>query len=265
MISSVVPVKLPSIRGRYFDWYNALKFTSFGMFTGCGRVNMFAAVFSGRGSHVERCTVAAHAAPDGRAAAGASVAKYPPAGGRLLEGPPRGGGTTTVVVVDAVVDVVVDAVVAGAAVVVVTGAFVVVVARVVVVTRVVVVGRRLCNDRLADAVGIEMPRSNPLATDTVSAVCSLRFIPSPRVAITDAPKSRLDSTKYRQPHTPNSRPPCVVIHRRRQRPHLSDRLHASTGADLGAAARRTHCPTHTFTVLARSPACQALCALIDSA
>ncbi|MGZ4108245.1 MAG: ATP-binding protein [Actinomycetota bacterium] len=28
MISSVVPVKFPSIRGRYFDWYNALKFSS---------------------------------------------------------------------------------------------------------------------------------------------------------------------------------------------------------------------------------------------
>ena len=75
MISSVVPVKLPSMRGLYFVWYNALKFTSFGMFTGCGRVNKFAGVFCGRGSHVERCTIAAQSAPDGNVAAGASVAK----------------------------------------------------------------------------------------------------------------------------------------------------------------------------------------------
>ena len=30
MISSVVPVKLPSIRDRYFAWYSALKFLSGG-------------------------------------------------------------------------------------------------------------------------------------------------------------------------------------------------------------------------------------------
>src|SRR3954471_7775988 len=101
MISSVVPVKLPSIRGRYFVWYSALKFSSFGMFTGCGRVRLLAAVFSGRGSHVERCTIAAHAAPEGNAAAGANVAKYPPAGGGLVEVPPGGG--TNIVVVDAAV------------------------------------------------------------------------------------------------------------------------------------------------------------------
>jgi hypothetical protein len=116
-------------------------------------------------------------------------------------------------VVDAVVD---DAVVVDAAVVEVTGAFVVVVRRVVVVRGrvvVVVVGLRLRDARAlvaalrnrADAVGIEMPSSSPLATDTVRAVCSRRCIPhhsgdSPKelsVSATRSPDTASDSYLHR--------------------------------------------------------------------
>jgi hypothetical protein len=99
-----------------------------------------------------------------------------------------GGVVIVVVVLDAVVDVVDavvdDAVVVDAAVVVVTGAFVVVVARVVVVVVVCFLPRavRLAGARrLAEAVGIEIPRISPAASDTVSAVCRRRFIRHPRI------------------------------------------------------------------------------------
>ena len=51
----------------------------------------FAVVFSGRGSHVEWCTRAAHSAPEGNAEPGGRIAKYPPAGGFTSELPLVGG------------------------------------------------------------------------------------------------------------------------------------------------------------------------------
>jgi len=71
-------------------------------------VTWFAVVFSGRGSHEERCTRAAQSASDGNAEPGGSTEKYPPAGGGPDEVPPDGGcgigaGTVVVVVVGAVV------------------------------------------------------------------------------------------------------------------------------------------------------------------
>src|SRR3954466_14657235 len=49
--------------------------------TGCFGTVWFALLLSGRGSHVDWCTRAAHAAADGNAAPGALIAKYPAAGG----------------------------------------------------------------------------------------------------------------------------------------------------------------------------------------
>ena len=74
-ISSVVPVKLPVIRGLYVCWNVASYAGSLASVTGCFGFVLFACVLSERGSHGERCTRAAHVASDGSAAPGGRVWK----------------------------------------------------------------------------------------------------------------------------------------------------------------------------------------------
>jgi hypothetical protein len=68
-------------------------------------VVLFCCWFSGRGSHVEECTAAVHAAPDGNDAPTGSSEKYPDAGGGAFDDVGVGVGAGVGVGVGAGVDV----------------------------------------------------------------------------------------------------------------------------------------------------------------
>jgi hypothetical protein len=72
-------------------------------------VLLFCCWFSGRGSHVEECTAAAHAAPDGNDAPTGSSEKYPDGGGGAFDDVGVAVGAGVGVGVGAGVGVAVDA------------------------------------------------------------------------------------------------------------------------------------------------------------
>jgi hypothetical protein len=102
MISSVVPVKLPVMRGLYVEFHAVVHDENRASVFGCGGTVWFATVFSGRGSHDDRRTRAAHSASDGNADPAGVIEKYPPAAGFADE--LLGAGVGSVVVVVVVVD-----------------------------------------------------------------------------------------------------------------------------------------------------------------
>src|SRR5579862_8943229 len=80
MISSVVPVKSPVMRVSYLSFHVESNAVLFARCTGPSGLAWFWASLSGRGSHGERCTRAAHSASVGSAEPGGSVLKYPASG-----------------------------------------------------------------------------------------------------------------------------------------------------------------------------------------
>src|SRR4051812_1878023 len=80
MISSVVPVKSPVMRGSYLAFHVGSNASLAARCTGPLGLAWFCVSLSDRGSHGARCTRCAHVASDGRGAPGAEVVKYPPSG-----------------------------------------------------------------------------------------------------------------------------------------------------------------------------------------
>jgi hypothetical protein len=179
MISSVVPVKLPVMRGLYVEFHAVVHDPNFASVFGCGGTVWFATVFSGRGSHDDRRTRAAHSASDGNADPAGVIEKYPPAAG-FADEPLGAGAGNDVVVVDVVVDALVGVDGCCGRVVVVVDVGAIERGGLVVATVVATRQRRWCRSpdhrRRAEATGTEMASTRVTAIDTTTNVRSLRLI-----------------------------------------------------------------------------------------
>jgi hypothetical protein len=179
---------------------------------GCGGTVRFATAFSGRGSHDDRRTRAAHSASDGNADPAGVIEKYPPATGCADE--PPGAGVGKVVVVVVVVEPPVgplggaDGCCGPVVVVVAVGAG----ERGRLLATVVGTHQRLCGRcddhfRRAEATGTEIASTTVTAVNTTTNVRSLRLILFPLI---DGWELAAGPERTRDRHAGAPDGPCVA-------------------------------------------------------